>query len=116
LEQPIIFKNDDLIKQEKEALNAYLENSACKSLSLNLINYFRFLNNKATDREIVNHGESLNRLSGGTCADLMKINNRSKCCEERNDNCFIIHYDTRCYCDSFCENDCCSDALINCRD
>jgi hypothetical protein len=31
LEQPIIFKNDELIKQEKEALNAFLENSVCMS-------------------------------------------------------------------------------------
>ncbi len=45
----------------------------------------------------------------------------NKCCPNRDDQCYINHFDTRCYCDIFCTgkvdkwNDCCPDADEQCR-
>ena len=60
------------------------------------------------------HGMRHNEDHGGTCAEFLQINNLSQCCQSRDDNCYIIHYETRCYCDIFCDrnsdSDCCPDA------
>lgn len=48
------------------------------------------------------HGSSLNEQIGGTCIEFKKINKFNQCCPDRNDQCYMIHHDTRCYCDTFC--------------
>ena len=60
---------------------------------------------------------------GGTCAEFKKLNNlTSSCCPDgRDDECYMTHYDTRCYCDTFCNrvndnSDCCPDASQVCTD
>ena len=43
----------------------------------------------------------------------MKLNDLKECCPSRDDECHMIHYETRCYCDAFCnrgDTDCCPDA------
>lgn len=65
------------------------------------------------------HGNLTNELNGGTCAEFKLLNNFRECCPERNDKCYMIHYDTKCYCDSFCsrsrdDSDCCPDAFDQC--
>ncbi len=83
---------------------------------------FLNLNNYVSTKESINlyHGDHNNQLYGGTCAELKKINNRSECCSTRDDNCFIINFDSKCYCDNYCDydpanNDCCSDVIKSCR-
>ena len=51
----------------------------------------------------------------------LRINSLNKCCNQRDDDCYMIHYDTRCYCDVFCDrsqlqdnSDCCDDAVKTC--
>ena len=65
------------------------------------------------------HGDRENELNGGTCAEFFKLNDLSQCCAAKQDECYMIHYDTRCYCDVFCNrpsSDCCSDAISVCDD
>lgn len=67
------------------------------------------------------HGSQLNERDGGTCAEFLEINRMDMCCMQRDDDCFMIHHDTRCYCDVFCNrevmndySDCCPDAVQAC--
>ena len=63
------------------------------------------------------HGDDKNTQIGGTCADFLSLNGLSSCCNSKDDECYMIHYDTRCYCDVFCNRqsgDCCPDALNVC--
>ena len=63
------------------------------------------------------HGEKKNRKYGGLCTEFLKINNRTKCCNERDDECYMIHYESICYCDISCHNstnDCCPDMKTAC--
>lgn len=62
------------------------------------------------------HGTQINMLRGGTCKEFLEKNKRDFCCETRDDDCYIHHFDTRCYCDDFCDRshlnepgDCCPD-------
>jgi uncharacterized protein YxeA len=73
------------------------------------------------DSRYFKHGAQQNELNGGTCSEFLKINSLSQCCAHRDDDCYMIHYDTRCYCDVFCDrskfpdnSDCCPDALATC--
>lgn len=45
----------------------------------------------------------------GKCADFLQINNLQSYCPERNDDCYMLNRKSRCYCDSFCSFDCCTD-------
>ena len=63
------------------------------------------------------HGTRRNEITGGTCEEFIRINAIKKCCANRDDDCYMIHYDSRCYCDLFCDrskqndhSDCCPDA------
>ena len=67
------------------------------------------------------HGSMYNEHNGGTCSEFMLINSLDKCCTERDDDCYMIHFDSRCYCDIFCDrehlqdnSDCCPDAVHIC--
>ncbi len=63
------------------------------------------------------HGIPYNEKHGGSCAEFKKINNISKCCQTEDADCYMIHYDTRCYCDSVCmvdTTDCCEDVKMSC--
>lgn len=69
------------------------------------------------DSRYFRHGDKNNELVGGTCAQFLQLNSLSQCCSQRDDDCYMIHYDTRCYCDVFCDrskipdnSDCCPDA------
>ena len=69
------------------------------------------------DSRYFKHGNVKNELEGGTCAEFLRINALNQCCAHRDDDCYMIHYDTRCYCDVFCDrsrvpdnSDCCPDA------
>ena len=73
------------------------------------------------DSRYIKHGTKTNELSGGTCSEFLKINSLNQCCAHRDDDCYMIHYDTRCYCDVFCDrskipdnSDCCPDAGTIC--
>jgi hypothetical protein len=64
------------------------------------------------------HGGRINEESGGTCTEFLRLNGINQCCAARQDDCYMIHYDTRCYCDVFCdrkESDCCPDAIRTCK-
>lgn len=74
------------------------------------------------DSRYFKHGSSRNEYQGGTCKEFLEINNRNQCCANRDDDCYMIHYDSRCYCDVFCDrsqipdnSDCCPDAYQMCR-
>jgi len=60
------------------------------------------------------HGNFKNKKNGGTCKEFYSLNNLTSCCLDRNDDCFMFHYDTRCYCDEFCRIDCCVDVFEKC--
>lgn len=71
----------------------------------------------AYDSRFFQHGSQKNEIGGGTCKEFLEINRMDQCCTERDDDCFMIHYDTRCYCDIFCDrsaandySDCCPDS------
>ena len=73
------------------------------------------------DSRYFKHGSRQNEVSGGTCNEFLRINSLNKCCNQRDDDCYMIHYDTRCYCDVFCDrsrlqdnSDCCDDAVSTC--
>ena len=73
------------------------------------------------DSRYFKHGSQQNELTGGTCNEFLRINSLNKCCNQRDDDCYMIHYDTRCYCDIFCDrsmlqdnSDCCDDAIHTC--
>ena len=75
------------------------------------------------DARYFRHGSQENEIDGGTCAEFVQINRMNTCCLERDDECYMIHYDTRCYCDIFCNrdsmndhSDCCPDAKEVCTD
>lgn len=56
----------------------------------------------------------------GTCKEFLRINNLDTCCAQREDGCYMNHYDTRCYCDVFCSlganhYDCCHDGAFECK-
>ncbi|CAF0948760.1 unnamed protein product [Brachionus calyciflorus] len=59
------------------------------------------------------HGEDVHLKKGGTCREFLEKNQLSSCCLGRDDDCYMTHYDTRCYCDQFCgknkTGDCCPD-------
>ena len=64
------------------------------------------------------HGNRRNEESGGTCTEFLQLNGINQCCAARQDDCYMIHFDTRCYCDVFCdrkESDCCPDAIRTCK-
>jgi hypothetical protein len=76
----------------------------------------------AYDSRFFKHGTQKNEIDGGTCKEFLEINRLDQCCTKRDDDCFMVHYDTRCYCDIFCDrssyndySDCCPDALITCN-
>ncbi len=64
------------------------------------------------------HGTDYNEMFGGTCKQFKMLNNLQTCCPERDDNCYMLHFDSRCYCDSFCQlyntTDCCPDSFLSC--
>ena len=73
------------------------------------------------DSRYFKHGTRQNEISGGTCNEFLRINTLNMCCSQRDDDCYMIHYDTRCYCDVFCDrsnlqdnSDCCDDAVDTC--
>ncbi len=79
--------------------------------------------NSRYDSRYFRHGSQKNEIDGGTCAEFLKLNKMSMCCNQRDDDCFMIHYDTRCYCDIFCDreamndhSDCCPDAGNVCNE
>lgn len=56
----------------------------------------------------------------GTCKEFLNINNLDTCCAQREDECYMNHHDTRCYCDVFCSlgtnhYDCCHDGAFECK-
>ncbi|RNA33934.1 tubulointerstitial nephritis antigen-like [Brachionus plicatilis] len=71
------------------------------------------------DSRYFKHGNRQNEFNGGTCSEFINLNNLDSCCSQRDDDCYMIHYDTRCYCDIFCErpdsSDCCPDAKKVCQ-
>ena len=74
-----------------------------------------------SDSRYFRHGTPFNEVNGGTCTEFLRINSLNKCCAQRDDDCYMIHYDTRCYCDVFCDrsnvqdnSDCCPDAGETC--
>lgn len=74
------------------------------------------------DSRYFKHGNKRNEYEGGTCREFIDINARQQCCLNRDDDCYMIHYDSRCYCDVFCDrsafpdnSDCCPDAHLVCR-
>ena len=56
----------------------------------------------------------------GSCAEFLRLNKRRECCVERDDECYMWHFDSRCYCDLFCAervdkwSDCCPDGREAC--
>jgi hypothetical protein len=73
------------------------------------------------DSRYFRHGTPYNEQNGGTCSEFLQINGLNQCCAHRDDDCYMIHYDTRCYCDIFCDrshqadnSDCCPDAGSTC--
>lgn len=65
------------------------------------------------------HGNEKNFKFGGTCDEFFSLNSLTKCCANRNDDCYMEHLGSRCYCDQFCDrrpnsSDCCSDAYQIC--
>lgn len=71
----------------------------------------------SVDSRYFRHGDRRNEMVGGTCAEFIQINSLDQCCAQRDDDCYMVHYDTRCYCDVFCDrskipdnSDCCPDA------
>lgn len=71
----------------------------------------------SADSRYFRHGDKNNEMVGGTCSQFIQLNSLSQCCAQRDDDCYMIHYDTRCYCDVFCDrskipdnSDCCPDA------
>lgn len=84
-------------------------------------NNYNYYNNPY-DSRYFKHGSKRNELDGGSCREFLDINERQQCCANRDDDCYMIHYDTRCYCDVFCDrskfpdnSDCCPDAYYVCR-
>ena len=61
------------------------------------------------------HGNGHNSKQGATCAEFLYKNHMDSCCSGRNDECYMIHFDARCYCDQFCgknsTSDCCPDVV-----
>ena len=73
------------------------------------------------DSRYFRHGSPQNERTGGTCTEFLQLNSLSQCCASRDDDCYMIHFDTRCYCDLFCDrskvpdnSDCCPDAEETC--
>ena len=76
------------------------------------------------DTRFISHGDKRNDLVGGSCREFIELNKnvtQGKCCAKRSDDCYMIHLNTRCYCDQFCDsepgkNDCCPDKKDICGD
>lgn len=73
------------------------------------------------DARYFKHGSRENEQNGGTCREFLRMNGLNACCASRDDDCYMIHYDTRCYCDIFCDrsrqndnSDCCPDSGETC--
>jgi hypothetical protein len=63
------------------------------------------------------HGDESNPIQNGTCREFLRLNKLNSCCADRRDECYMYHFDTRCYCDNFCDRphaDCCHDAMSTC--
>ena len=74
------------------------------------------------DSRYFKHGSRFNEHQGGTCREFLNLNGLRTCCAQRDDECYMIHYDTRCYCDLFCDrshltdnSDCCPDSEQTCQ-
>lgn len=81
------------------------------------VNYNPAAASGAYDSRYFKHGDRRNEMVGGTCAEFLQLNSLDQCCSQRDDDCYMVHYDTRCYCDVFCDrskipdnSDCCPDA------
>ena len=64
-----------------------------------------------------NHGDDKNTQNGGTCEEFLKLNRLSKCCDGSEDDCYMIHFNSRCYCGTECNKQsggCCPDAFNVC--
>ena len=92
--------------------------------SLYILDNLLFSNYIIAPKSILKHGDKRNEQYGGTCAEFLQINNRNQCCHEEDDEyigneCYMIHFETRCYCDTTCnsrlESDCCPDANHICK-
>ncbi len=83
-----------------------------------ILRFFLFLiiiwNIKDAEKSELKHGQNILNKTHGTCAEFLKINALDSCCNNREDECFMYHYDTKCYCDNFCKIDCCSDSETIC--
>jgi hypothetical protein len=42
----------------------------------------------------VKHGSKENEERGGTCKEFLHLNKLDSCCKSRDDECFMVHYDT----------------------
>jgi hypothetical protein len=75
-------------------------------------------------KNTLKHGNERNKQYGGTCAEFIHLNNLNQCCQEEDDEyigneCYMIHFDSKCYCDVTCnsrlEADCCPDSIHICN-
>lgn len=99
-----------------------MKNFVLLSIILVFLNLFQIINTQRSqgagygffDTRSAKHGtEEGNGRFGGTCKEFLELNSLQQCCNNREDDCYMIHYDTRCYCDLFCDrprSDCCPDA------
>ncbi len=99
-----------LTQQYRRLKNKYLD-------SLRMKNPQMYTQNKRTIARF-KHGDPSNLKKGGSCSQFKLINSLNRCCHSRNDECYMVHYDSRCYCDTFCAKevnknvtDCCPDAI-----
>jgi hypothetical protein len=46
------------------------------------------------DSRSYRHGSKVNEEVGGTCREFLAINSLNSCCASRDDDCYMIHYDT----------------------
>ena len=59
--------------------------------------------------EYIHEHEIVHEKYLGKCGDFLQLNNLLTYCQGRDDDCYMSHHKTRCYCDHFCTNDCCDD-------
>jgi hypothetical protein len=97
----------------------YFSNTVAISFLLAMLVCFQTLS--ASGYFHSNQIEKLNKKKVGTCREFLKLNNLTRCCTSRNDQCFMIHnFNDRCYCDDRCtqlnkrNSDCCEDASFIC--
>lgn len=117
---PYIYKPKQDTERSLEEPN---EPTTGSNLILEMRSSLRFVvlneTNKDKSKNNYNHGNKENELYGGSCSEFFKLNNMMTCCSNRNDECYMKHYTTRCYCDEFCDrrpnsSDCCVDAFQKC--